>query len=482
MRKSYFILFFLTLSFGAIAQDGNVWTLERAVEHALSNNIQVRQLNTLADISKLQVQQSLNNRLPTLSASTNVGVQLGRTIDPTTNEFEQQNIGFQGYQLNANVTLYGGGFIKNSIRQAELDAGAAELDAKVTSNNVALQVANSYLTVVLVREQLANARAQLELTTEQLNNTNRLINAGALPPAERFDLEAQVAANQRTVVELENQVTMALLGLQLQLLLDPTEEFDVATPQLEPTEAQLFQEYDAEEVLFSARQIQPTIAAAEIRRESAGVAEELAKSGMRPTVSLFGSVSTNFSTIARDFTNPDLSNVEIVQTPAVPVIINGQEATISNFQQTGVVFPRQGYFSQLDQNFGQSLGLAVQVPIYSQGRNKINVQRAKLQMMNADLDVEQAENNLVNEVQLALTDLRAARQNFRAAEISLDAAQAAYENAQKSYKAGASNSLDLVTATNRLDQARTEYTRSKYQLIFNRQVIQFYLGRGLTLD
>jgi outer membrane protein len=39
-----------------------------------------------------------------------------------------------------------------------------------------------------------------------------------------------------------------------------------------------------------------------------------------------------------------------------------------------------------------------------------------------------------------------------------------------------------VTATNRLDQARTEYTRSKYQLIFNRQVIQFYLGRGLSLD
>ncbi|MTB49576.1 TolC family protein [Lewinella sp. W8] len=450
MRKSYFILFFLTVSFGAIAQDGNVWTLERAVEHALSNNIQVRQLNTLADISKLQVQQSLNNRLPTLSASTNVGGQFGRTIDPTTNEFEQQNIGFQGYQLNANITLYNGGFIKNSIRQAELDAGAANLDAKVTGNNVALQVANSYLTVVLVREQLANARAQLELTTEQLNNTNRLINAGALPPAERFDLEAQVAANQRTVVELENQVTMALLGLQLQLLLDPTEEFDVATPQLEPTEAQLFQEYDAEEVLFSARQIQPTIAAAEMRRESVGVGEELAKAGMRPSLSLFGSVSTNYSSIARDFTAPG--------------------------------FPRLGYFDQLDQNFGQSAGLALQIPIYSQNRNKINVQRAKLQMVNADLDVEQAENNLVNEVQLALTDLRAARQNFRAAEISLDAAQAAYENAQKSYKAGASNSLDLVTATNRLDQARTEYTRSKYQLIFNRQVIQFYLGRGLSLD
>jgi outer membrane protein len=450
MRNSYLILLFLALSLGATAQDSNVWTLERAVEHALKNNLQVRQRNTLADVSKLDVQQALNNRLPTLSGSTNFGRQFGRTIDPTTNEFEQQAISFQRYSLNANVTLYGGGFIKNSIRQAELDAGAAELDAKVTSNNVALQVANSYLTVVLAREQLANARAQLELTTEQLNNTNALIDAGALPPAERFDLQAQVAANQRTVVELENQVTMALLNLKLQLLLEPNAEFDVATPQIDPTDAQLFQEYNAEEVLFSARNIQPTIAAAEMRRESVGVGEAIAKAGMRPTLSLFGNVNTNFSSIARDFTQPG--------------------------------FPRQSYFSQLDQNFGQSVGVQLQVPIYDRNRNKINVQRAKMQMKNADLDVEQAENQLVNDVQLALTDLRAARQTFRAAEISLEAAQIAYENAQKSYKAGASNSLDLVTATNRLDQARTEYTRSKYQLIFNRQVIQFYLGRGLSLD
>lgn len=482
MRNSYFILFLLAFSFGLAAQDGSVWTLERAVEHALQNNIQVRQLNTLADISKLQVQQSLNSRLPTLNASTNVGGQFGRTIDPTTNEFEQRNIGFQSYQLNANVTLYGGGLIKNNIRQAELDAGAAELDAKVTSNDLALAVANGYLSVVLNREQLANARAQLELTTEQLNNTNALIRAGALPPAQRFDLEAQVAANQRTVVERERQLQLALLSLQLQLLLDPTDDFDVATPQLEPSEAQLFQEYNVEEVLFSARNIQPTIAAAEMRRESAAVGEEIARAGMRPTVSLFGNVNTNFSTIARDFTNPDLSNVMTVPTPPSPVIINGEEATISSFQTTGVSFPRQGYFSQLDQNFGQSLGLLLQVPIYSQGRNKINVQRAKLRMLNAGLDVEQAENQLANNVQLALADLRAARATFRAAEVSLEAARAAYENAQKSYQAGASNSLDLVTATNRLDQARTEYTRSKYQLIFNRQVIQFYLGRGLTLD
>ena len=126
--------------------------------------------------------------------------------------------------------------------------------------------------------------------------------------------------------------------------------------------------------------------------------------------------------------------------------------------------------------------MALNVPVYSQGRNKLNVQRAKVQQLNAVRDIEQADNQLRNDVELALNNLRGARQSYRAAEASEEAAQAAYDNAQRRFRAGAANSLDLVTATNRLEQAQTEFTRSKYQLIFNRQVIKFYLGQGFSLN
>ena len=485
MRQVYFLLFVFLSTGTLFAQSGDAWTLERAVEHALTNNIQVKQLNNIAEIARLNRQDAKNGRLPTASGSTNIGVQLGRTIDPTTNEFNQQTIGFQGYQLQAGVTLYNGGLIKNNLRQAELNLAAAELDRKITGNNIGLQVANGYLNIVLLKEQLTNTRAQLKLTTDQLSNTDALIKAGALPAAQRFDLVAQRAANQRTIVDLNNQVELAELSIKILLELDLDTDFEVITPELNPSETELFATYDVNEVYTSARNIQPTVAAAEIRRDAAEMGIELAKAGLRPTVSLFGSLSTNFSTAAKDFLSPD-----IVVDPTFgfgaprPVQINGAEALFAQLESTGgvVEFPTLGYFNQLDRNFGQSAGMALNVPIYSQGRNKLNVQRAKVQRANAMLDIEQADNQLRNDIQLALANLRGAQETYRAAQASEEAANMAYENAQRSFKAGAANSLELVTATNRFEQAQTELTRSKYQLVFNRQVIRFYLGQGFSLN
>ncbi|MFT7120868.1 MAG: outer membrane protein [Neolewinella sp.] len=486
MRNVTYLFFALLFSFGLSAQSGDNWTLERAVNYALTNNLQVRQLDNVAELSLLQAQSAKASRLPTLSASSNVGAQLGRTIDPTTNTFNQQTIGFQGYGINAGINIYNGGQIKMGIQQAEINYAAAKLDSKVTSNNIGLQVANSYLTIVLLEEQLKNAEAQLALSNDQLANTDALIKAGALPAAQRFDLLAQQAASKRSVVELENQVITGTLGLKILLELDYNAEFRVVTPELNPSEGQLFETYDLEEVFLTARTTQPTVAAAELRKESAAMGIELSKAAFRPTVSLFGSLSTNYSTAAKDFLNPEGGEQPTFQfgTP-VPVQLNGTDAFLSGLEAVGGVaptFPTLGYLTQLDRNFGQSIGASVNIPIYNQGRKKINVQTAKLQELNASLDVQRAQNNLRNDVQLALVNLRSAQQTYRAAEASQEAAQAAYDNAQRRFRAGTANSFDLVTATNQLEQARNEMTRSKYQLIFNRQVIRFYLGRGFSLE
>ena len=485
MRQVYFLLLLFSTTGSLFAQSGDAWTLERAVEHALTNNIQVKQLNNIAEIARINREQAKNGRLPTASGSTNIGAQLGRTIDPTTNTFDQRTIGFQGYQLQAGVTLYNGGLIKNNLRQAELSLAAAELDRKVTGNNIGLQVANSYLTIVLLKEQITNTQAQLALTTDQLSNTDALIKAGALPAAQRFDLVAQQAANQRALVDLENQINLAELGLKILLELDLDADFQVITPELNPSETELFATYDADEVYTSARGIQPVVAAAEVRRDAAEMGIEIAKAGMRPTVSLFGSLSTNFSTAAKDFANPDIIEEPTVGFGAPSIVqVNGVEVTIAQQELTGGVidFPTLGYFNQLNRNFGQSVGMSLNVPIYSQGRNKLNVQRAKVQRANAVLDIEQADNQLRNDIQLALANLRGAQETYRAAQASEEASKMAYDNAQRSFKAGAANSLELVTATNRFEQAQTELTRSKYQLIFNRQVIRFYLGQGFSLN
>ena len=475
-------LLFYLIPFLASAQTGGDWTLMRAVNYAKENNLQVRRLDNTTELARIDQRQGRNNRLPTLSGGTGLNVQLGRTIDPTTNTFEARTILSQGYQLQGALTIYNGGLIKNSLRQADIDLQAAETDALVTGNDVALQVANSYLTILLTREQLANAEAQLALTTDQLENTEALIRAGSAPAGQRYDIIAQQASDQRAVVELENQVRLAKLDLQLLLELDPSPDFEIVTPVRDFEESELFGDYDLQQVLDAARQTQPTIRAAELRRTSAEVQKDIARAGLRPSLQLYGNISTNYSNLAKDFENPDASKVEIVQGPPVPTIINGQPGTIANFSQTGLVFPNLSYLDQLDQNFGQSFGVNLSVPIYSQNRNRLNVERAEVQRLGAEIEMTQAENQIRSDVERALGDLRAARETYRAAQVSQDAAQRAYDITQQRYNAGAANSFDLITATNRLDQSRVEFTRTKYQLIFNREVIQFYLGEGFSLN
>lgn len=457
----------------------NRWTLERSVAYALNNNIQVKQLELRQRGAEATLDANRLSRLPNVDANVGYGIQLGRTIDPTTNSFEQQNITFNNLSLGAGMIVYNGGRINNSIKQSKLDAQAARLETEATANDVALAVANAYLTVLLAREQLSNARAQLQLTTDQLTQTEAGIRAGSLPESQRFDLIAQRAANERSIVDFENQVRLGLVNLQLTMQLNPREDFNIITPDLEVSERDLVEEYTFDEVYLAASQTQPDLKAAQLRNESARYGEKVAKAGYLPSLTARASLNSNFSSLGRQ---ADTSNLTFVPGPAVPVIIDGQQSTIQQFEVTGLTFEDKPYFDQISENFGQSLALNLAIPIFSQGRNDLALQQARIQTASSQLDAQQAEIDLRNEVIRALTDLRAARTSYRAAQTSLDAAQQSYDVTQRRFDLGAANNLDLLTATNRLEQARIERTRSKFQLIFNQQVIEFYLGRPLRLD
>lgn len=473
------LVLFIVPFFSALNAQNNQWTLEKSVNYAIENNLQVRQIQNQLEQNKLLLKGDQLSRMPNLNASSSLGAQFGRTIDPTTNAFEQQGIGFNSFQLQANATLYAGGRIKNNIRASQLSLDAAELDAQVTANNIGLNVANSYLTVLLTREQLVNSRTQLQLTQDQLRQTDAAINAGSLPEVQRYDLVAQEATNKRTVVELENQLKLALLNLQLTLELDPSNDFNVITPDLDIAERDLLEKYSYAEVYHSASNLQPNLRAARLRQESAEVGVNVAKAGFYPTVSIFGSLSSNYSTIAKQV-NQD--NVTLEPSAPVPALVNEIPVSVSFFEPTGFIIQDQPYFDQINQNFGQAVGVSLNIPIYSQGRNKIAVQQAQLTRVNTDIQYQQAVNQLQNEVQTAITNWEGAIEAYKAAKVSVDASQRAYEVAKRRFDLGASNNLDLLTSTNRLDQARVELTRAKFQLIFNRQVIQFYLGNPLTLD
>lgn len=483
-RITLFTVVLCTTFFTSQAQGS--WSLEKCITTAQQNSLLVKQAQYQISGAELTEKGNKFNRLPTLNGRISAGYQLGRTIDPTTNEFESQNIGFNSYSVDASIPLYTGGRIANSIKQSKIDLEAAQLDARATSNDISLQVAGAYLSILLAEEQLQAARKRLELSESQLAQTEKLIRAGTLPVNDRLDFEAQIALDQQTIIEAENLVTINYLNLKQLMVIDPGQDISIQRPDVViPADANP-EAFRLNEVFTSALGTQPQIRADELRIQSAEMGERIAKASTLPSVFLFGGLSTNYSSVAKDFTKanfdnasyvPDLDNTRLV-------LINEMEpaVAVTEFTYVGVEIPDQSFGDQINQNFGQNFGVSVNIPIYNNHSNKIAMERAKLNALTAQVSYEQNRQLLRTDVQRAITDARAAKESYQAAQQSVRAAQAAYENSQKRFDLGAINSLEFTTARNTLDRAQVDLIRAKYQYLFNLKIVDFYVGRQLTLD
>ncbi len=476
MLKKLTSTFLFAAGFLAVQAQSPAWSLEKCITYAQQNNLTLKLAEYDIRNAELDLEQDRFSRMPTLSANGRAGYQFGRTIDPTTNTFNNQRIGFNSYSLDASVSLYNGGAIHNSIQQSQVNARAARLDAKASSNDIALSVASTYLSILLAEEQLANAKKNLELTQEQLSQTDKLIDAGSLPENDRLDFLSQIAVNEQAIIEAENQVAIGYLNLKQLLQLPPEEQLQIVRPEfIEAPEAVSPDVLNLDKVYLAALQTQPQVRSAELRVESAQFGEKIARSGFLPSLAVFANLNSNYSSA---FSRPITETLLVPQT----VFIDGNPVVIEFESTVPVDFEQISYPDQLDQNFGQVVGVNLSIPIYSRNTNRINVERARVGALRAETASEQINQQLKTDVQRAIADTRASYNNYQAAQRAVEASAVAFENAEQRFDLGAINTLEYTTARNTLDRARTDAIRAKYQFIFNLKTVDFYLGKELKLN
>ncbi|MCB0551931.1 MAG: TolC family protein [Phaeodactylibacter sp.] len=470
-------LLFMSLCLAMLAGNAqNTWSLEKCIDYARQNNLSVKQAEYSIKNTDLTRKQNEFNRLPGLSGRTSGGLQFGRTIDPTTNSFNTEQITFNSFSIDLNATLYSGNRLNNAVKQSRIDLEAARLDAQATVNDIGLSIANAYLSILLAEEQLENARRRLELSQSQLDQTDKLIRAGSLPPNDRLDFLSQIALDEQSIIEAQNLVAIGYLNLKQIMEIDPNEDIRIVRPEsINIPEGVDPQGFQLNEVYNAALQTQPQIRAADLRLESAQLEENIAHAGFLPTLSLFASLNTNYSSA---FQSPIFGLVRSKQT----VFINNDPVEIEFENEAPVDYKNIAFGKQFNDNFGQTVGLSLGVPIYSNHSNRIAVERARLNVLNTQVTNRQQRQQLKTDVQRAIADARAARETLQASQRTADASQAAFENAEKRFKLGAINSLEYTTARNNLDRALVDVIRAKYQYLFNLKVVDFYLGRPIILD
>lgn len=470
----------MTASIATTAQAQETWSLEQCIQYAKDNNITVKQAQANVRTALLSEKQAKASRLPSVSASANVGEQFGRTIDPTTNQFSTVATTFNSLGLNAGVNVFSGGLINHSIKQASWDLLAAQADAEQLVNNLGLQIASAYLSILLGTEQLENAQKRIQQTQEQLNVTMKLIDAGTLPMADKYNILAQLAQGEQAAVQARNNVELSYLNLKQLLQLEPDFNLQIDRPDVPiPADANP-DALTLSPVYQTAVGTQANIRSADFRVKSAQEGISIAKSAYYPTISAYANLSSSYSSQARDFSNPVLGPNEL--SDPVIININGVDVPIRQYSPSSITYPNVKYFDQVDQNFGQGIGASISIPIYQNGRTRLNVERARLGVLTSQMQQIQTQQTLKNDIQTAIANARAARLTLDAAQKTFDATDIANQNTVKRHALGTINTLDLTTARNNRDIAETDLTVAKYDYVFKLKILDFYLGKPLKMN
>ncbi len=472
MKSFLFLIIFLLFSvFDMNSQ--TVMSLEECIQLAQENSISVKQsylTNSDAIVLEKYARQQL---LPSLNSSTDVSYNLGRSIDPTTNDFLTESFTSQRYSINSMLTLYNGGKLRNSIKQAMMNRKATEKDIEQMKRDVALLVANTYLSILYAKENLANAQNQYNATKEQLEKMHKLIKSGLQAPTAALNLEAQLLSDEQVIISRKNDLEKFYLDLKNILLLDDSVNLQIEIPVIDVDKLSMPELKTVNELYNASLQHYPAFAAAEYRIKSAEYQNKIAAAALLPSVNFYAGLSTNYANRAKKL----IGTNQVVNDQTV--IFNGQEVTIG-FPVTVPVFGDYKYFDQLRDNAGVGLALQISVPIYNRYAVRSQIQRTKLNIESAKLSREKIVQNVKSNIQVSFADAKSSRLQYFAASKAYEAQKAAFENAKKQFDIGALGTYDYLNAKSMFEQSVNTLLISKYTYLFKTKILEFYLGENLS--
>jgi len=477
MMKKILSFFFLVCAIQLNAQQ--VWSLSACIEHAEANNLDIQRGKNNMLLAEINEDQSKLAFLPTLNLNGGYYWNFGLTIDPITNTRKPGSRQTLGSTASSNWTLFNGGRNLYQLQQARMNAMAAIYQQMELANNVYLNIASSYLQILVNQQLLEVADGQLKASAQSLKRTEILFENGAISKDNYLQSLAQVRTDEGNKISAENALLLSKLMLYQMLQLDtPFEEFDILVPEVDLTAAAMAG-YQREDLLESAVEKQPSVQMATSNVSSANYGVKLAQSARVPSVAFSAQLNSNYVQGLPYFTEYyTLTTYTLVENPLTGSIDQvPQEINVPNpNSQTAYTVA-----NQLLDNRNQFLGVGVQIPLFNGGQTHSAVQRAKIQLDNALIDQAQAELNVRQTIERAYLDATGALAIYEASQTSAEASVVALENAQVNFETGTISAFDYSLSKNQFLAAKSREIQSKFDYLFKVKVLEFYLFNQITL-
>jgi outer membrane protein len=455
------------------------WGLKECIEYAIANNLTVaRGVNTVKT-AELDYQQSLYNTLPNINGGISYGWNWGRSVNPVTYEYTNQELNSINPFISSSLNLINGLRTQYLIRQNQNSLLATEQDLLKTKNDVMVNITSLYLTVIFNKEQLQNARYQLQSSQVQLERVKKQVAAGSLSRSEELNLEAQAATNETNVIQRENALNLSLLQLKQALQIPASEKFDII--QIEIDVEDLVLENTRDEIFDIAKQNMPETKAANLKVRSSEYAVKAARGSYYPRLSLNGSMNTNYSS-ASDGPHFVSDGGEPSQSTEPIGFVEGTNQQVLRVVSipSGTMESSWKKQDQLQDNVYKSLGFQLNIPIFNNMQTRTAVQRTLIIKQNSVIAEKEVLNTLRQNVENAYNDALAASKTYNASLRLVTAREEAFRMMTQRYSAGSANSFEYQVSQNDYFQAQTDLTRAKYDFIFRKKLLDFYLGKPLA--
>ena len=418
------------------------WTLQDCIDYAMENNITLKKSQLQKQSATEDLKGAKGALLPTFSASTNqsLGYQpwkdtgMSYVTNGTVNTKVDKTSYNGSYSVSGQWTVWNGGRNTNTVKLDRLAEQEAELSSRETANSIQERIAQIFAQILYLDESVKVSEQTLETSKKNEERGQEMLNVGKMSKADLAQLSAQRANDEYGIVETKSQLLN--YKLQLKQLLEITDEtpFDVAVPEI--GEERILAEIPAlqavyEEALLS----RPEIERSQLSLKSSGVSVSIAKAGWMPNVSLTGGVSTSTNSLSGS-----------------------------------------GWGSQFKSNVNTQLGVGVSMPIYDGRSTKTAVNKAKIQQLQAQLNLQDQQKTLYSDIQGFWLNAVTNQEKYKAAKSSVESAQQSYDLLSEQFRLGLKNIVELLAGKDNLLNAQQNQLQSKYLTLYNQQMLAFYQG------
>lgn len=483
MQKLIPVLFLLFMFVSASAQ--KKWTLQECVQYAMDSNISVKQSDLQARIAEIAYKQSKLSQYPSANLGNNEGWRFGKSQNPSTGILENQNFFSVGLNLQSSAEIFNWFSKRNTILANQWSMEAAKAATEKLKNDIALTVANSYLQILLAREQEKIAKVQVDQSRAQLDIVNLQVKAGALPELNAVELEAQLATDTSNLITASGNVTQAKYVLMAYMNVDAAKSFDIEEPPIEKIPLEAIGDLQPDNVYTLALANLPQQRVNDYNLKAAEKNALAAKGTMYPSISAYGSLSSNYGYSRTPYFTQVLSGYKssgLVVTDDMGNVLNNydvQQPVFTDGEKKYITSP--GFGTQVNNNFGQTIGISINVPLFNGWQAKASYKRSKINVQNLEYQKDLDNKTLKQDIYQAYNAAIVAMSKFTSSEKAVESAQKSYDFALLRYKVGMLSTLELTTNQNNLFKAKLQNVVNQFDYVFKMKVLEFYKGQGLKL-